>query len=109
MKRLFAGEVNPYIFHMSWTLNKDNKLLFFQQIGEWYVEEQCTHKKVDEIPGIDGDEKDLVSACCLAEPVFECHYKDKPSKFPCNDSPPIDKNGRPFWAPGEFKGEEKKR
>ena len=35
MRDLFAGKVNPYIFHMSWTLNKDNKQKFFRQIGDW--------------------------------------------------------------------------
>ena len=35
MKRLFSGDADPYLFHMSWTKNKDNKLLFLRQMGEW--------------------------------------------------------------------------
>lgn len=35
MHDLFEGKVKPYIFHMSWTLNKDNKQKFFRQIGDW--------------------------------------------------------------------------
>ena len=35
MRAMFAGEKKPYIFHMSWTKNKDNKLLFFKQLGQW--------------------------------------------------------------------------
>lgn len=99
MRALNAGEVDPYIFHMSWTMNKDNKLLFFKQMGEWYVQEQCIHKKVDEIPGfIKSDTaSSFVSTCCSAEPLISCHYRDKPSKIPCRDSPPIDKGKKSWW------------
>jgi hypothetical protein len=108
MKALYAGEVDPYIFHMSWTKNKDNKLLFFKQMGEWYVQEQCIHKKVDEIPGFMKNSTSIknstaiknsasfVSTCCSAEPLISCHYRDKPSKIPCKHSPSIDK-GKPSW------------
>ena len=105
MRRLFAGKVDPYIFHMSWTLNKDNKLLFLQQIGEWHVKEECVHKEVKELPSgltadVDTDSTTpFADACCTAEPIFKCHYRDKPSKFPCYDSPPIDKGKPSFWDP----------
>ena len=98
MRAMLAGEVDPWIFHMSWTKNKDNKLLFFKQLGEWYVEEQCIHKKVDEIPGLLEDENsNFTSTCCSAEPLISCHYRDKPSKHPCPESPPIDKGRPSFW------------
>lgn len=98
MKALFAGQVHPYIFHMSWTNNKDNKILFFQQMGEWYVNEQCVHKSLKEIPGLDPTDKDSYeSTCCSAEPLFKCHFRDKASKFPCHDSPNIDAGRSPFW------------
>jgi len=103
MKKLFDHSVDPYIFHMSWTFNKDNKLLFFQQLGEWYVNNnKCLHKKPEELRA--SGMTDFIAGCCLAEPSFECHYSDKPSKFPCKDSPTIDKGGKPFWKDGEFKG-----
>ena len=88
MKRLFDGSMKPFIFHMSWTHNKDNKLLFFRQMGEWYVHEECIGQK--DLAG------DLPTTCCAAEPLFSCHYRDKPSMKPCSDSPPIDK-GKPSW------------
>lgn len=103
MKRLFAGKVDPYIFHMSWTLNKDNKLLFLQQLGEWYVNEQCVHKEANELPSIlsnaidSSSETPFADACCTAEPIIKCHYRDKPSKNQCRDSPPIDKGKPSFW------------
>lgn len=98
MKALFAGQVHPYIFHMSWTENKDNKLRFLQQMGEWYVNEQCVHMPVKEIPGLDPNVKNgYESRCCSVEPIIKCHYRDKPSKFPCKGSPNIDPARKPFW------------
>ena len=74
-----------YIFHMSWTENKENKKKFLEQLGEWYTVEDT-----DDVlcSGID---------CCLSTPNITCHYNDKPSKIPCNFSPSIDKNREPFW------------
>ncbi|GKY90578.1 hypothetical protein MPSEU_000031500 [Mayamaea pseudoterrestris] len=95
MKDLFAKAVNPYIFHMSWTLNKVNKQRYFEQMGEWYYHSQCIGKTVDEIltTAHDGG---LFEHCCSAEPLVTCHYRDKPSIIPCKDSPPID-NGQGSW------------
>jgi hypothetical protein len=73
--------VDPYIFHMSWTQNKDNKKLYFEQMGEWYKKENC-------MTGFD---------CCLKQPNVTCHYRDKPSIIPCRQSPPIDKGKPSFW------------
>ena len=91
MKRYFAGQVHPFLFHMSWTLNKANKILYFEQFGEWWVQQQCIENKDV------GKMGDVPESCCLTEPKFECHYRDKPSKFPCKDSPPIDKGRPSFW------------
>lgn len=99
MKDIFAGRITPYIFHMSWTLNKDNKLKFIKQMGEWYVHDKCVAKTAKEIVGQAAivQRGNLVAPCCSAEPIFSCFYKDKPSKKPCKDSPPIDHNGKSFW------------
>jgi len=78
---------------MSWTHNKDNKLLFFKQMGEWYLNEQCISKPLADIE-VSGD---FVSTCCSAKALLSCHYRDKPSKKPCKDSPPIDAGKKSFW------------
>jgi len=83
MKKMIAGEIKPFIFHMSWTQNKDNKKLFFEQMAEWYTKGDDT--------GCNGLD------CCIAEPIITCHFKDKPSLIPCKDSPPIDEGHRSFW------------
>jgi Nucleotide-diphospho-sugar transferase len=95
MKQFYAGQMKPIIFHMSWTLNKNNKLLFLRQMGEWYVQDQCIQEKVSDIH--DGEEYNLVHTCCSAEPLFSCHYRDKPSLKPCTSSPPIDKGRASWW------------
>jgi len=100
VRRMLSGTADPYIFHMSWTMNKDNKLLFLQQLGEWYVKDECVHKKPSELDFVVEDSSSpFADECCAAEPIIECHYRDKPSKIPCYDSPPIDKNGKSWWLP----------
>eukprot|EP00977_Amphora_coffeiformis_P029223 scaffold39515_cov176-Amphora_coffeaeformis.AAC.1 len=84
-----AAAVQPYLFHMSWTASSVNKVKFWQQMGEWYVAESCRHLATN------GD--NMTGPCCLAQPLEQCHYRDKPSKHPCKDSPTIDKNGRDWW------------
>jgi hypothetical protein len=95
MKELFAGQIHPIIFHMSWTMNKDNKLLYFRQMGEWYVQDQCIQRKREDI--LTDGSTELAPKCCSIEPIISCHYRDKPSKIPCKDSPPIDKGRPSFW------------
>ena len=89
----------PIINHR--TKNKNDKVKFFQQLGEWYLSDKCTAKSKTEIEstfGKDGDEAQTgIDRCCAAAPFVTCHYRDKPSKIPCKDSPPIDKNARSFW------------
>ena len=100
MKDIIQGRTKPYIFHMSWTHNKDNKKLFFRQFGEWYVQDKCIGSTVGEImPGHkDGDTTpSILSSCCSVEALVSCHYRDKPSKIPCKESPPIDKGKPSFW------------
>ncbi len=91
MKKMIAKKVSPYIFHMSWTTNKENKRKYFQQMGDWYVQPQCVGKKVGDMP------VNVSEGCCAVEALMECHYKDKPSIIPCNDKPGVDKRGRPWW------------
>jgi len=104
MKKIMSGDSTAIIFHMSWTSNKDDKLKFFQQMGEWYLNEQCVGKLANEITagkgGTQGSNSDavLINHCCSTEPLITCHYQDKPSKIPCPDSPLIDGKGKSFYT-----------
>jgi hypothetical protein len=97
MRALFNKTIHPIIFHMSWTENKNNKLLYFKQMGEWYTQDVCVGKKVPELTGGNNDTV-VTTKCCSAEPLVSCHYSDKPSVIPCRESPAIDKGKRKsFW------------
>mmetsp|Transcript_20206 Transcript_20206/g.40578 ORF Transcript_20206/g.40578 Transcript_20206/m.40578 type:complete len:220 (-) Transcript_20206:1988-2647(-) len=87
VKKMVNGEIKPYIFHMSWTLNKVNKLEYMKQMGMWFVKEQCIGKQVDEIFAGEVDTTDNTETCCSAEPIIQCFYRDKPSVVPCRDAP----------------------
>jgi hypothetical protein len=109
MKRLVAGEVKPYIFHMSWTAGKVIKVQYLQQMGDWFVRDGCIQKSAEGIMAsnesplsvlrVEVQKKDavLMQACCLPEPEIKCHYRDKPSIIPCKESDRIDPDGVSFW------------
>jgi hypothetical protein len=84
MHGVLQGVKNPFIFHMSWTDGSETKIKFLKQLGEWYIKEDGS--------GCYGQ------SCCLAQANVTCYFRDKPSKFPCNDSPPLDENSISFWA-----------
>ena len=101
MKEIVTKQKEPYLFHMSWTKNKVNKILYFKQMGWWYVNESCegdgATKTLNGRDDVARGDSEYMGACCAAEPLISCHYRDKPSVIPCPDSPNIDKNGRSFW------------
>jgi len=98
MHKIIEGTSNAYLLHMSWTENKVNKLLFFRQMGEWYVRDECISKDITKLMEGDVSDGSLIEQCCSIEPIFSCHYQDKPSKIPCPDSPKIDlKRDKLFW------------
>lgn len=100
MHNIVSGKSNAYLLHMSWTENKENKLKFLRQMGEWYVQDQCVgHDYITHIEGGQVTDGSLINQCCSAEPIFSCHFRDKPSKEPCFNSPCIDKRCRQFWKP----------
>ncbi len=91
MMSWMTGEVDPVIFHMCWTANKVDKVLYLQQLGEWYLKDTCTDDVVRGDP-------ERVKGCCVKEPVARCHFRDKPSSIRCDDSPNRDQGGKPFWT-----------
>ena len=94
MKDIVEDRRTPYLFHMSWTKNKVNKVKFLMQMGLWHVNQQC---QGDNVLNSLGQQDALAETCCSMEPMISCHYKDKPSVVPCKDSPAIDKAGKSFW------------
>lgn len=87
MKHFISKRKTPWIFHMCWTKNKDDKISYLKQMGMWHVFGKCS---------ID-DFSDSMKDCCSSEPLISCHYRDKPSVIPCKDRPSMDGNGASFW------------
>jgi hypothetical protein len=94
MRKIIQGKIKPYIFHMNWTKSKKSKVLFLKQMGYWFVKEQCIGKAAEEIAAAHGD---LHTSCCARDALISCHYRDKPSKLPCKESPPWHKGSPSFW------------
>jgi Nucleotide-diphospho-sugar transferase len=104
MRAIMNGTNVPYAFHMSWTINHNAKRLFFEQLGYWYISPTCldeNHQPTRYNNSTFGSwvlaEHPMDDACCVARPEPTCHYRDKPSKTPCTESPRIDKGGSSFW------------
>ena len=108
MKQIMNGTSDSYIFHMSWTENSKFKILFFQQMRQWYVQENCSYRfsngtDTSNIPNEEralqttGSNDPLHNGCCSATPIFNCHYRDKPSILPCPNSQSIDNGAASWW------------
>lgn len=84
-RQMFLNNTYPYIFHMSWTSNMEDKVKYYQQLGMWYLP-----NSTDSCSGLD---------CCLEEANFACHYTDKPSMRPCPDAGATEgyNGGEKFW------------
>jgi len=95
MKEIVELKRAPYLFHMSWTENKVNKIFFFKQMGLWYMNENCLGNRLFDAFTYSVDKN--VEKCCVMQPLVTCHFKDKPSIIPCKNSPPLDKGGKSFW------------
>ncbi len=102
MKEVMQGNVTPYVFHMSWTGDKKEKLQYLQQMGFWFVSEQCVQESSSSErlwnQSHQQDRQNHTLACCIAEPIVQCHYRNKPSKIPCRESPAMGEvNASSFW------------
>jgi Nucleotide-diphospho-sugar transferase len=86
--------IRPYTLHMSHTENKDFKIKFFRQLGEWRVNEMCLQ------PDFRAAMESSPNCCVNEPPASSCYYRDRPSKRPCHDSPAlIDLESTPsIWA-----------
>ena len=102
MKAMVSGAIAPFMLHMSWTVSKKDKLLYFKQMGEWFVEEKCVGGTANSIiNSTDTRPGYLITPCCSAKPLISCHFPDKPSTIACNESFAknmiLTRQSKPFW------------
>jgi Nucleotide-diphospho-sugar transferase len=100
MKGILEGRTTPFMFHMSWTSSKKDKLLYFRQMGEWYVQERCIGNNSTSILGSKRTRREsLIAPCCSAKPLISCHYGNMPSLSVCknNHRIPLGDGELPYW------------
>lgn len=98
MKDLMQGKILPYIFHMSWTADKKEKLQYLEQLGYLFLSGNCTNEITsNRSTGNASSNTALSMACCVARPIAKCSYRDKPSQIPCNHTKPKDEGKPSFW------------
>jgi hypothetical protein len=67
VNKIIKRSFRPFVFHMCWTDNRVNKVVFFKEIGLWYVPEsdQCTQGK-DMLQSIYMNSAwSIKDACCM--------------------------------------------
>lgn len=45
IKKITEGLFRPYVFHMCWTSNREDKVKYFKEIGYWYLPEDAENNK----------------------------------------------------------------
>jgi len=90
-KLIQSNKTKSLSLHYNWNSNKEIKREFFEQMGDWFVQDICQAKIMMSKP-----RKLSLELCCAKEPVVRCHYKDKASVKPCRESPAFSK-GKSFW------------
>ena len=97
MKDMIRGQIEkPYAFHMNWNNDKDTKRKFNQQLGDWYVDDDGSCGAANSGDQLVQSVALSAHQCCVVEPVIVCHFRDKPSKIPCENSPLIE-DDTSFW------------
>jgi hypothetical protein len=49
VNKIIAHTYRPYVFHMCWTDNRVNKVVYFKEIGLWYLPEEKTCNIADDM------------------------------------------------------------
>jgi hypothetical protein len=67
VRQIQAHKFTPYVFHMCWTDNRENKLVYFKDIGLWYLSENdptCLSAANMMESWSKAPEKSLLDRCC---------------------------------------------
>lgn len=85
IKRIKEYKEEPYVFHMCWTANREDKVKYLKDLGMWYLPgEGHADQKTCETPKLmmewvksgsgrsrsSGDKRTLLSHCCMAGDYF---------------------------------------
>lgn len=73
MNKVIKREYRPYVFHMCWTDNRVNKVVFFKEVGLWYLPDSpsCIQPQtlLEYNTGTlrNGKVDDIKTRCCLRD------------------------------------------
>lgn len=72
VKKIQEKTYRPYVFHMCWTTNREDKLVYFKDMGLWYLAENqpvCESKgdSMLKFARIHGPRKSIRDKCCRRE------------------------------------------
>jgi hypothetical protein len=82
---------------MSWTISKKEKLLYFKQMGAWFVKDTCVGITTNSTL-MTMQHGSLTTSCCAAQPLISCHYHNLPSVIECNGTEKVlMPEERSFW------------
>ena len=76
--RIKKYQEEPFVFHMCWTANREDKVKYLKDLGMWYLPEQEPTKQTCEKPTLmtswleskQAETKDILSYCCMAGDYF---------------------------------------
>ncbi len=90
VNRIISRTERPAVFHMCWTDNRENKVIFLREMGLWFLKEE-SHKQqqcssADQLAALLGEEKGGGSARADTRVLDLCCARDKywppPPPFP---------------------------
>jgi hypothetical protein len=69
VRKIQAHTFRPYVFHMCWTTNRVDKLVYFKDLGLWYLPEEsaepvCSHGTAMLAHVTSGKGGGLLDKCC---------------------------------------------
>lgn len=70
IKKIQEHTYKPYVFHMCWTDNRENKVVYFKDVGLWYLpdDEVCNNgEKMLHYQLMYGNHKSLRDKCCMRD------------------------------------------
>lgn len=70
IRKIQKKAFKPYVFHMCWTDNRENKLVYFKDVGLWYLPETddvCTVPTSMLSYTLEASNRDILDRCCLKD------------------------------------------
>jgi hypothetical protein len=69
LKKMMAHQVRPYVFHMCWTDNRENKVVYFKEVNLWYLPEspECRDGAMMQRTITSRPKTNMRDSCCVRE------------------------------------------